>query len=803
MRAISKVVVVVIISFLCLFLPIFSVMIVNSQQAFSEEPTTLNESQSIDSALNSQISEIILQKQSLTPTQQKIDWNLLQTIQEINEQASNSPVEDSIIFRNFSTSMLKINNEGVIEVKLTVSDNISDEQINQLKNLGMDIQITLPEYGIVEGSLPYDAVETVAGLDFVKHVGTPGYAILNTGSVTSAGDSVLKADSARSIFGINGSGSKIGVMSDGVDHLADSVASGDLPSGVQVLKNDAGDEGTAMLEIIHDLAPGANLAFYTGFISSSDMVAGIGALQSAGCNIIVDDIGWYDQPKFEDGPIAQRARQFVNNGGVYVTAAGNQREDHYNHQYVRTTGPGGDYPYAHNYGSGNIGNTFTIPTGGDIVVFLQWNNQWGLSGDDFDLFLIRSSDGSVLAASADSQDGDGDPWEGFSWDNDTGYSVSVFVAVLEYSLVSAPSSLMLDYYVLDYHSPLQYSTPNDSLFGHAAVGEVLSTAAVDAATPNTLESYSSCGPGTIYFPSYQQRQVPTITGVDCVHTRVGADYWYDPFCGTSAAAPHIAAIAALVWDANPTLTSSQVRSAITSTAVDLSTTGFDYYSGWGRANASAAVNSVLFTLNTSSSSGGTVTTPGIGSFKQYTYGQVVNIVATNDSCDYFVNWSGDTATIANTSASSTTITMNDSYSITANFASTGVTYNLTVSSGGNGSTTPSGTTSQNCNASVPIVATADPCYKFLNWSGPDAGSVSNVNAASTAIFMNGAKTIQANFVAAPEDVNCDSNINVLDMIRIGQHWGQTGSPGWIPEDVNKDGTVNVLDMIFIGQHWTG
>jgi hypothetical protein len=55
----------------------------------------------------------------------------------------------------------------------------------------------------------------------------------------------------------------------------------------------------------------------------------------------------------------------------------------------------------------------------------------------------------------------------------------------------------------------------------------------------------------------------------------------------------------------------------------------------------------------------------------------------------------------------------------------------------------------------------------------------------------------------PGDVNGDGHVNVLDMIRVGQHWGQTGSGGWIPEDVKKDGVINVLDMIIIGQHWTG
>ncbi|MFA5374132.1 MAG: GLUG motif-containing protein, partial [Dehalococcoidia bacterium] len=571
--------------------------------------------------------------------------------------------------------MFKISNEGMLEVKLTVSDSISDEQINQLKDLGMDVQITLPEYGIIEGSLPYDAVETIADIDFIKHVGTPGYPIYNTGSVTSEGDSVLTADLARSTFGINGSGSKIGVMSDGIDNLSASVASGDLPSDVQVLKAGNGSEGTAMLEIIHDLAPGANLAFYSPS-SSSDMIVGIGALESAGCNIIVDDITCSDEPKFEDGPIAQRASNFVNAGGIYVASAGNERLRHYSSPYNQSACTLGGYPYAHDYNYPGFppdwSNNFTIPNGSSIIAVLQWTNKVSNSStDDFDFWLLNKS-GAIDYAHSTNDQSDGSytsPLEYFTYINDTGSTIfNASLVVLEYSLVSDPSSIVLDYKVYSCPSLLQYNTTNDSVIGHAAVEEVLSTAAVDAATPETLESYSSCGPGTIYFPSYEQRQVPNITGTDGVNTETGLlGYFDNPFYGTSASAPHIAAIAALVWDANPSLTSSQVRSAITSTAVDLSTAGFDYNSGWGRANASAAVNSTVFTLNISSSSGGTVTTPGVGTFHPY-IGQVVNISATPNSCYHFVNWSPDTGTIANPTSPSTTITMNASYSIQANFA---------------------------------------------------------------------------------------------------------------------------------------
>ena len=96
------------------------------------------------------------------------------------------------------------------------------------------------------------------------HVATLGYPLYDTGDVNSEGNTVLRAAEARTAFGVDSSGLKVGVMSDGVTNLSDSVASGDLPPSpaVDVLKAGSGDEGTAMLEIIHDLAPGASLAFY-------------------------------------------------------------------------------------------------------------------------------------------------------------------------------------------------------------------------------------------------------------------------------------------------------------------------------------------------------------------------------------------------------------------------------------------------------------------------------------------------------------------------------------------------------------
>ena len=107
--------------------------------------------------------------------------------------------------------------------------------------------------------------------------------------------------------GVNGTGVKIGVLSDGVEHLADAQASGNL-GAVTVLpgQTGAGDEGTAMLELIHDMAPGAQLYFATAFTSITSFADNIRALRTAGCDIIVDDVGYFVESPFQDGQGAGR-----------------------------------------------------------------------------------------------------------------------------------------------------------------------------------------------------------------------------------------------------------------------------------------------------------------------------------------------------------------------------------------------------------------------------------------------------------------------------------------------------------------
>ncbi len=155
----------------------------------------------------------------------------------------------------------------------------------------------------------------------------------------------------------------------------------------------------------------------------------------------------------------------------------------------------------------------------------------------------------------------------------------------------------------------------------------------------------------------------------------------------------------------------------------------------------------LYDLTISSTAGGSVTTPGVGTFS-YDEGTVVNLVATANSGYYFINWTGDVGTITNVNAPTTAITMNDNYSITANFEQVppGKVVLTTSSTAGGSVTTPGeGTSTYDEGTVVDLVAEAEEGYRFVNWTG-DVGAIADVNAATTTITMNDDYSITANFV---------------------------------------------------------
>jgi uncharacterized repeat protein (TIGR02543 family) len=211
---------------------------------------------------------------------------------------------------------------------------------------------------------------------------------------------------------------------------------------------------------------------------------------------------------------------------------------------------------------------------------------------------------------------------------------------------------------------------------------------------------------------------------------------------------------------------------------------------------SIAANFVaVYDLTISSTAGGSVTTPGEGTFI-YDTGTVVSLVANPLSGYYFVNWTGDVGTVANVNTASTTITMNGDYSIAANFVAV---YDLTISSTAGGSVTLPGEGAFTYDAGTVVSLAATPAsgYQFVNWTG-DVGTIANINAASTTITMNGDYSITANFEAIP------AGQYRLDISSSGCGYVNTPGEGIFAYD---EGTVVELvanpvgDNVFV--KWTG
>ena len=164
------------------------------------------------------------------------------------------------------------------------------------------------------------------------------------------GDVSLRADVARQASGVNGAGVTIGVLSDSIGcnpgpfvpgapttTLQEDKESGELPAQVTVLKDGpcpATDEGRGMAQLIHDVAPGSAIAFHTAFDGELDFAEGIKKLQSeAGAKVIVDDVRYFAEPFFMDGPIAQAVDIVVRKGAAYFASAGNQARDSYESKF--------------------------------------------------------------------------------------------------------------------------------------------------------------------------------------------------------------------------------------------------------------------------------------------------------------------------------------------------------------------------------------------------------------------------------------------------------------------------------------
>ena len=477
-------------------------------------------------------------------------------------------------------------------------------------------------YGrMVSGWLPIAALENVAQLPALK-LARPAYAKSMAGAVTSQGDAAMLSDDARATFGVDGAGIIIGTLSDSYNCIggaAGDVSSGDLPSGIQVLEEEIGcasgsDEGRAMMQIIHDVAPGASQAFHSAFNGTAAFASGILDLASvAGADIINDDVIYFAEPMFQDGIIAQAIDTVKATGVAYFSAAGNQADESYEDVF-RNSGVTGSSAgtVRHDFDPGSGVDSLlqvTIPSNSQVIFVMQWEDPFysvsGAPGADTDMdIILYSSSGRARASAVDNNIG-GDAVEIFAFTANPGPTRTYQIAIEHFS-GPLPGTIKLVYF--GNMTINEFATNSATSYGHpiAAGGRAVGAARYSqtpdfGVSPPRLESFSSHGGTPILFdvsgnPVTVVRQKPDFVAPDGGdNTFFGSDYegnGFPNFFGTSAAAPHAAGMAALLREYDDSLGVDALYAAMQDTAIDMGAAGFDYQSGYGLVQATLALASL-------------------------------------------------------------------------------------------------------------------------------------------------------------------------------------------------------------------
>lgn len=544
---------------------------------------------------------------------------------------------------------LRIDVRNAVQVYILLTD-VGDARLGQLAAMGVTIEIVSAADRRVQARVPVSRLQQVARLPFVEFIRLPTYAVRHAGASSSEGDAIHAADVAREQFAVNGSGVKVGVISDGLKGLVASgcrtcggvaggpIATRDLPEtsgtrdskgvltassgGVtgQSFRSDrdleglppvrppcsfegAGAEGTALLEIVHDVAPGATLSF-ANIDTGLEFNAAVNALASAN-DVVVDDLGFYGESPDGTSAISRNTAAALNSATnrirTYVTSVGNAADDHYFGAYVDSRVDGRPIRGISNAGRLHLfsrtpdttdllglgnqpHNVIALPKNGEVIVILTWNDPAGRSGNNYDLFLIRQDGGHVVARSTDTQRGSQDPLEIVDFVN-RGDEGLFHIVIQNVGNRAEPRDLNLFAFspqcaadgprrlASGRHERLNYTTGSRSVPGQSdsggspvsviSVGAICSASAgaagVFAGSDAPSESCNDRRHGTIQFfssrgPTLDGRVKPDISAIDGVSI-TGAGRFPSPFFGTSAAAPHVAAIAALVLHAAPCLKS--------------------------------------------------------------------------------------------------------------------------------------------------------------------------------------------------------------------------------------------------------
>ena len=443
-------------------------------------------------------------------------------------------------------------------------------------------------------------------------------------------------------------------------------ASGALPGTVKVVqeadcKNFGGplqlpdsDEGRAMLQIVHDVAPGASLALFGGANSEAEFANGIQALATAGAKVEADDIGFFDEPFFQDGIISQAIDKVAAQGVAYFVAAGNDGELSYENTTPRFNTLSANPPNAGemllNFDTSGQTTTVSLPLtiasfvpGELAALVVEWDQPYATSGaigdgagatSQIDLCVTSASGGDQILnlngqpATCTGPNALGtDPVQVLILANpaNSGAKTPSETLNLQIGLVNGTHAPGRIKFVLEDDGAgstiNMFGTSSPTIQGHANDANAGSVGAAFyghtprcGVTPAILAPYSSAGGDPVLFDAAGNAQTPVVrqkpdfVGPDGVNntflgqtgtfgytngiSQCDINGAFPSFFGTSAAAPHVAAVAALLLQYNPALTPAQIYTALRNTASPMGTGVPNSSSGYGFIQADLAIAQV-------------------------------------------------------------------------------------------------------------------------------------------------------------------------------------------------------------------
>ena len=382
-------------------------------------------------------------------------------------------------------------------------------------------------------------------------------------SVTSQGAYTVESHVVNSL-GNNGSGIKVAIIDAGFDVTDEEISSniaearsfrsnGDITAGGRTA------HGTATAQIVVDVAPDVELYLYNiesvpNMIRLIDYIIGRGDIDIVSLSVAWWGVGPYDGTS----GLSQKVSEAQDSGILWISAAGNYADSHWEGMFADADADG-----FHNFGSVDETISFFAAAGSVVELELTWDDAWGRSSNDYELRLFDANL-NLLISSIETQDGDDDPLETIQY---LVVSDGIYNIVIERYSGEARNLELFSFE----HSLTEHNVPGGSVIIPADAVGTVAVAAVGHDT-ESLKLYSSRG------PTNDGRTKPDIAGPTDVSTSV-----YSSFTGTSAAAPHVAGVAALIKSANSTYTPAQIQSVLEGTTRNHHTKNND--DGTGLANA--------------------------------------------------------------------------------------------------------------------------------------------------------------------------------------------------------------------------